>query len=333
MGHSIYFDKLHYDPFIDFLKGISIVFVILTHAISHKFHEYSVFCLWGDMAVPIFLLIQVFHAYKNITRKFNHNYWLKVLKRVIFPFFVAQIIAMFIVLMKSDWSFSTLIQFGNIGPGSYFPYIYVQFAILLFVLQPLMRFLKSNKILLGIVFILFSASFEFLSCKFNLSQGLYRLSFFRYFFLIYLGALMVLKPIKMDTFSLVLSALSVSFIIAFNYFDGIVSFEPWFYLRGGWKVFHWISYFYVANLLIWLLNRVYNVCSKVIRHIIINTGKYSYEIFLFQLLYFIISPLRLIHLSGQSTTMHLVSNLVFPLLDVLLCVLPILIVKQKRLSL
>ena len=54
-----------YDPFIDFLKGMCIVFVILDHSFPSKIDYYTLFAVWGKSAVPLFLLIQVFHAYKK----------------------------------------------------------------------------------------------------------------------------------------------------------------------------------------------------------------------------------------------------------------------------
>lgn len=59
------FKKEGYDPFISYLKGVCIFWVILTHTITKDVHDYSLFCLWGDMAVPIFLAIQCVHVYKK----------------------------------------------------------------------------------------------------------------------------------------------------------------------------------------------------------------------------------------------------------------------------
>ena len=60
---SITLQKEGYDPFIDYLKGVCIFLVVLTHFLPHT--EYILFPLWGDQVVPLFLLIQVFHAYKH----------------------------------------------------------------------------------------------------------------------------------------------------------------------------------------------------------------------------------------------------------------------------
>ena len=53
MINTIYFNRYSYDPFIDYIKGISIIFVILNHCIGESLHSKSIYCLWGDSAVPL----------------------------------------------------------------------------------------------------------------------------------------------------------------------------------------------------------------------------------------------------------------------------------------
>ena len=51
------------DAFIDFLKGVSIILVILSHTLPHHL---TFFPIWGgSKAVPIFLAIQIFHAFEK----------------------------------------------------------------------------------------------------------------------------------------------------------------------------------------------------------------------------------------------------------------------------
>lgn len=56
-------NRTGYDPFIDYLKWVAILFVVLPHALP--MHKEIASCLWIDQAVPLFLMIQVFHAYKQ----------------------------------------------------------------------------------------------------------------------------------------------------------------------------------------------------------------------------------------------------------------------------
>lgn len=58
----ITFNKSCYDSFIDFLKAYAIIIVVFTHCIPSFVHDNIIGCLWIDVLVPLFLLIQVFHA-------------------------------------------------------------------------------------------------------------------------------------------------------------------------------------------------------------------------------------------------------------------------------
>ena len=62
---KIDFKNYGYDPQIDYIKGLCILFVIWTHAINRSELGYILFPYWGDTAVPIFLIIQAFHYYKK----------------------------------------------------------------------------------------------------------------------------------------------------------------------------------------------------------------------------------------------------------------------------
>jgi fucose 4-O-acetylase-like acetyltransferase len=59
------FSKIGHDLSLDFVKGIAILLVLLNHCTASAFQQDSWFFLWGYPAVPLFLLIQVFHAYKG----------------------------------------------------------------------------------------------------------------------------------------------------------------------------------------------------------------------------------------------------------------------------
>ena len=160
MIRSVQLNKTGYEPFLDFLKGVCIVFVILTHCISPAVHRYSLFCLWGDMAVPMFLLIQAFQTYKKGTNDISINFK-KLLKRIIIPFFMAQLIGVAVLIMTSKQVCSLIFQVGNIGPGAYYPYIYLQFVLLLWLLAPVFNCIKNKFVLAG-SFLVVSQIFEFL---------------------------------------------------------------------------------------------------------------------------------------------------------------------------
>ena len=69
--------------------------VVFTHCIPSFVHDLILGCLWIDVQVPLFLLIQVFHAYKNEkTPEINMK---KMAKRIVLPFAIIQI-AIFVTL-------------------------------------------------------------------------------------------------------------------------------------------------------------------------------------------------------------------------------------------
>ena len=62
---KIQFSKIGHDLSLDFVKGVCILLVVINHCIDHSFSQKVLFWLWGYPAVPLFLLIQVFHSYKK----------------------------------------------------------------------------------------------------------------------------------------------------------------------------------------------------------------------------------------------------------------------------
>lgn len=335
MSHNkvLVFNKDGYDPFIDFIKGVSICGVILTHTISASFHQWSLFCLWGDLAVPLFLLIQVFHACKKGIKQYRLDVK-KLVKRIIIPFVIAQffIVCLLILLRNNnmDGVFAIIKQFGNLGPGSYYIYIYLQFALLLFLprlfsLNNQNSKFKSLKIFcLGVVI---SIILEIASCLLIDNSEVYRFIFIRYIFLFFLGWIITVKGVKINLITLVLSLLSIFSILVFNYTE--VDLWPFFWSKS-WRIFHWISYFYVAWLLLFILNRIYyqiEMRCKFITQYFISCGKWSYEIFIFQMVYFVISPMHILaNKLGDSEILLIIVNL----LDLAICTITIILLKNKR---
>ena len=55
MDVKLYLNKTGYDPSIDYLKGLCIIFVLIVHCIPKQVRDFTMACLWGDMAVSVFL--------------------------------------------------------------------------------------------------------------------------------------------------------------------------------------------------------------------------------------------------------------------------------------
>ena len=118
------FNKTGYDPFIDFLKAYSIICVVIAHILPVHFYKYALFEVWGDMQVPMFVLIQVFHAYKKELKPILN--WQKLLKRILLPFVAVQtIIIGFKAITGGGVLWTRFLVSGGFGPGSYYIWIYL----------------------------------------------------------------------------------------------------------------------------------------------------------------------------------------------------------------
>lgn len=179
---SIQLVKDGYDPFIDFMKGFCIFSVILVHATHFPGQVYTL-----GQCVPLFLLIQVFHYYKKGLGNAKPLNMQKVWKRILRPFFLVQlfIIALYAITHYRSETFQDMaVKFlsqGGFGAGSYYPWIYIQFAILLaFLAKPL----SNLSIVKQGVILTFCFVAELLCNILHVSEAFWRLVCFRYLFLI-----------------------------------------------------------------------------------------------------------------------------------------------------
>lgn len=147
MPYIITFNKDGYDPFLDFIKAYAIVCVLIGHVLLH--HDYWGYGLWAGMQVPLFILIQSFHGLK---RKSNIN-WRRILTRVFIPFFIVQamIFLALLAIGEKPVNLCYAILSGGEGPGSYYPWIYLQIAILLPFVRKWMA--KQSVIQIALVFL------------------------------------------------------------------------------------------------------------------------------------------------------------------------------------
>lgn len=288
------FKKDSYDPFIDYVKGLSIICVVLTHNLPLLGRKLSLFELWGKQAVPLFLLLQVFHTVRyfadgqrSITDYFNLG---KIFKRIILPFIVLCLSQLLVYAVTGNLTIDVIKEFirhAGMGPGSYYVWIYLQF----WILTPciLLLYKKLNNLMGGgKIFTLLCLSISIVSeilCSYiNLPQFIYRLLFFRYFFLIYLGIYLYYGDNKISTGQKLLGFVGLLFLIIQAYFQ--FDLQPYICnTHYEWKVAHFPTYFYVIFLLLPIIKKYYRK-SKLIEEI----GRYSYEIFLVQMFVFSFWP-------------------------------------------
>lgn len=276
------------DRFIDFLKGVSIFMVILTHSLPQRIlaGTYAVFGI--DPAVPLFILIQAWHinnSFVNKGRRIGYFYsgavLLKIFRRIVAPFCLILGIQISIFYFWGELDWREVVRQGGIGPGSYYIYIYLEIAFLAPLVYYWMRCWPDWKKV--IVFVVISELLEIFCSFVSMPEPLYRLLFFRYFFLLYLGFRMNLKDFRLDTLKVCLSVVSIVFIIADACLT--INLEP-FIFQTAWKGFHWLAYFYTAYVVLYVLKFFYRKFSGKIQDFFCFMGVYSYEIFLLQMAVF-----------------------------------------------
>ena len=286
---KVEFSRIGHDLSLDFVKGICILLVLVHHTTDTSFHQDSYFYIWGYPAVPLFLLIQVFQTYKSGYEKKGIGLG-KTWNRAIFPFIIAEAfvyVCYFALHPYCSWSerFLGSLYWGGKGPGCYYPWIYIQFAILLPLLRPIFR--QFSRTHITAFFLCLSIGIELACSMFHVSEWLYRLLFFRYVFLIYLGYEMVERGVALNALTVLLSIVSVVLIYFFEVKD--VDWSPWFYYSESWKSFHWICYFYISYPLLFFLCKVFYKLpvNGILENTICKLGRHSYAIYIFQLFYFV----------------------------------------------
>lgn len=241
MPRAITFNKTGYDPFIDFIKAYAIICVLIGHTLP--MHDYWGYGLWAGMQVPLFVLVQSFHCFKKEQPKFSFR---NIVRRILIPYFLIQVFIFIFYALTKNRDFITLtksfILNGGMGPGSYYPWVYIQIAILLPVVKKLMD--KTTKVQIAVVSLIICELFEIISSVIDLPEHLHRLLAIRYFFLFYFAWIWVKEGIVLNKRLVILSLLSFLSIIYFEYFS--VDDEIWFY-NTGWKFHRWPCYYYVST--------------------------------------------------------------------------------------
>ena len=281
------------EPLLDYLKGIAILMVLLNHG-TGGLNGMLQYPLWVEQAVPIFLLIQVFHAYKKDAVVYPKlpKIWHRILK----PFLVIQSIFLVYTIGKGVYkgldlseSLTHMLYSGGSGPGSYYIWVYIQMAILC----PLMYRLATSKFAVWI-FAGISLGMEIMCSTIEMPDDVYRLLCIRYVFLIYLGYLWAKKGILLTTKTICLSILSAAAILVLNYahqHQPVISFEPWVF-DTDWTSFHWFTYFLPWSFLPFVICKCYQIKPECrLNKLVLLCGKRSYEIFLWQMLVFGVSSL------------------------------------------
>ena len=270
---------------IDVIKGICILFVIITHyKWKDSYKQMLLFPFWIDMAIPVFMIIT---GYVNTLsfdqRKVNtlnnayipSNIFKKFLRYTI-PFIPVYIFEVFlyIITQKKHYSIIKLvIDFieGGYGPGSYYYPVLIQIILFFPLVWYIIKKYKGKGLLLFFVINLF---YEIFKNIIGISDALYRLLAFRYLFNLSLGCyLSCLKQVRKQ--HIIAAIIGLFYLIIFNY-TGINPF-----IMTKWTNTSMISVLFVFPVVKWIIDK-----NKLKNIVLESLGKASYNIFFAQMLYY-----------------------------------------------
>ena len=276
--------------FIDYLKGIAIIMVILTHVgfASDIVKTNFLFPYFIYMAVPIFMLITGFNYANSYIKRnceeFNQMYNLKLLitrfLRLTIPFIIILLLE-YTCHFQSILRHSFIINFlrGGTGEGNYYFPVMLQ---LIFFFPILYYFFKRYGRKFLIFIFLISLLFEIICAITNLCNGIYRHISIRYFFFVSLGSWLKLTP-KISTGTLITSfAIGINAITLFMYNAEVVS-----YPFNHWRQTNLIFAFYIFPIFAYIYyNFAYKEFNNIFGKILQLSGKASWHIFLIQMFVF-----------------------------------------------
>lgn len=281
--------KSHRQPVIDVIKGMCIIFVIITHyGWDDKQRLAWLFPFFIDMAVPIFMIVSGYTFTASYLRKgidrFEDAYDSTIISKRIFrytiPFLMAYIIEVicfyFIKRRVNILEIITTFFIGGWGPGSYYYPEMIQITFFL----PVILYSIRKKPKSGLIFwFIFNAFYEFIKNVVGLDTSIYRLSLFRYTFLLAFGCYIYLnREKKINKVYLILSLIvGITYILATKY---------WGYqtkiINNEWCGTSFMAALYIAPIVMLIIYKFGSFSWRPIEFI----GKASYNIFLTQLVYY-----------------------------------------------
>ena len=328
---KISFKKEGYDPQIDFIKGLCILFVVWTHCMNRGELSNIFFPYWGDTAVPIFIIIQVFHYYKkgvNVRMPSIPKLWKRILRPYIIMVALMFIAQFFMYYDMTDGTFSPTLYWEKRGPGSYYIFIYLELAFVIPLFAPLFRILSTKW--LFIIFLILSQLVEIVCSLTHCPDNIYRIVFFRYIFLIFIGYLLATKGLVLNKLTITASIFSMFFLYLFAYKKNDM--EPLFCTHLSlWPLCHWVCYIYIAYFFLAFLKYTYTkliICNRFISCIKI-LGIYSYDIYIFQILYYSTISTYVVR-SISIIESYALQRILYIVLSTIVCILPTIYLIMKR---
>lgn len=281
MGHS---------HFVDVLKGICIIFIIITHFSWESWERIRYFFpFYIDMAVPVFMILSGY-VYNFSYRKRNINnigeaYALSnIVDKIIrytLPFLLIYLFEICYLYFKGSITLSLSSIFvlcldffaGGGGKGSYYYPVMMQFIfifpIIFFIIK---KYDFKGVIICGIV----NALYELLKSSYHMNEECYRLLVFRYILVIAVGCYFAWGKSTKKSYSLLSFFVGLLFIILYSY----INYAPKVIIY--WTGTSFVACLYIIPIVKLLLQRYNEIKSPFVEVL----GKASYNIFLVQMVWY-----------------------------------------------
>lgn len=280
---------------IDVLKGICILFVVITHfEWSGESRLHFLFPFWIDQAVPIFMIISGYLLAKTfeyrkiscLSEAYNRKYIVEKMVRFLLPFAIIFSIEIVIELKRKMLyrlcdgriinGILSLFIVGGVGPGAY----YVPVMIQLVLAYPFVYFLVKKFDYLAVIRIfILSLIWEYLKVAYGMSDYEYRLLIVRYLFAVSVGCYFAIgKTILTKAAAATVFGAGLVWLIIDQYYHHMP-----FFLNKNWSGTSCLDVMYIAPVIFCYLGNKVNFAKLPVLQ---KMGKASYHIFLFQKLFY-----------------------------------------------
>lgn len=294
-------DKSEHLKSFDYLKSISILMILVTHlGFSVISRKNLLFPYWIDMAVPFFFIVNGYmyslswekRNLKSIKDWFKYKNFSDKFLRILVPYVIIFLLEVLLYkILNRDISSREIVNgfiTGGWGPGSYYFPVLIQLLLLFPFILSIAK--KKNG---WIILILIQVLLEITTQKLGLSDGLYRLLFFRYLGFVTFGILLYFRDIKGNDIH-ILKIFGNRFLLLGIFLCGVgliymlsyTSYEPLIFKRWTTTSLPTLLYSFPLVFVFTKAESLLQRVPKILNNIIILIAKSTYHIFLVQMTYY-----------------------------------------------
>ena len=272
---------------IDVLKGICIIFVIITH-FNWKDEERLkyLFPFWIGMAIPVFMMLSGYvnalsfkrHNIDNIEKAYDFKNIIAKYIRFTIPFAVVflldGIVSKDFHILKKDGPLGVICSFarGGYGAGSYYYPFLIQFIFLF----PIVYFVIHKYDLRGYIYCgIINLVYEFIIRAYGVNLRTYRIVVLRYLWVIAFGIFLAIGKKKISKLTYIFMLIIGSIYIVLFLYTG----EKPFITKWWIGTNMWASLFIIPIIVLFISVNISCLPIEII-------GKSSYHIFLVQMIYY-----------------------------------------------